>query len=96
MVNDEILKRAINGEMQNIKMFELIALCSLHIDEFSSEEASKISERYGWVFRVSPLPNGNRAVFVRKIGEEEKAKSDLVDLMKYNKLNFNLQRIIFY
>lgn len=96
MVKNEILKKAINGEMQNIKMFELIALCSLHIDEFSSEEASKISERYDRVFWVSPLPNGERRVFVRKNGiEKEKAKTKLVNLMEYNKLNFNLKKIIF-
>ena len=96
MVKNEILKKAINGEMQNIKMFELIALCSSHIDEFSSEEASKISERYDRVFWVSPLPNGERAVFVRKNGiEKEKAKAHLVDLMKCNKLSFNLEKIVF-
>ena len=88
------MTRLINGEAQGIKMYELIALCSMHLDELSSEDCEKLSQNFGCVFYIGYDKEGKRFVSVNNNGKnKEEAKDYLFNLMSSNNVMFNPNKI---
>lgn len=81
MVKSEVLKKYMNGRKSGLKMFEIIALCSLYLDDFTTEECNKIED--GLLFNIYYDENFKRYLSLNRFKKpKEEAEKHFYNLIE--------------